>query len=421
MKQGTLITKLVILVMFAAVVFYILASAWRTFNDPFSTVVSYAYTVDDAAETTGYLVRREEVITGESAIVDVLPGQGEKVAAGQTVAYLYRDASALERKRQIRSLELELEQLQYSMQKDATGMDSARLDQSIIDAMVSLKSAAAYGDLTGLEDQALTLKSLVIRREYTVTGGGAGIQALVTSATAQIDALRAASSQDTTPIRVSRSGTFANLADGYEALLTPAALEGLTPSTYKQLTAQNPQAPAGAVGKLVTDTRWYFTAVVPQATAERLIEGRSVTVRFSRDWSGDVSMKVESVSQPENGVCAVVLSSDKHLSDTILLRRQTVDIVFDSVTGVRLPKKALRSVALDVYDPETREVSGQRQATGVFVLTGAQAEFKEVAVAADDGDYYLVKPVDPEARTALRAGDEIIVAAVDLYDGKVVQ
>lgn len=83
MKQGTFITKLVILVMFVAVVFYIAASAWRTFNDPFSTVVSYAYTVDDSAEATGYLVRQEEVVTGQSTIVDVLPAEGEKVAAGR--------------------------------------------------------------------------------------------------------------------------------------------------------------------------------------------------------------------------------------------------------------------------------------------------------------------------------------------------
>lgn len=421
MKQGTFITKLVILVMFVAVVCYIAASAWRTFNDPFSTVVSYAYTVDDSAEATGYLVRQEEVVTGQSTIVDVLPAEGEKVAAGETVAYLYRDESALERKKQIRALELELEQLQYSMQKDSTGMDSARLDQSIIDAMISLKSAAAYGDLTGLEDQALTLKSLIIRREYTVSGGGEGISALIGSATAQIEALRTASGLDTTPIAVSRSGTFSSVADGYETLLTPAALEGLTPTAYSQLTAQKPTAPAGAVGKLITGSRWYFAAVLPQATAERLIEGRSVTVRFSRDWSGDVSMRVDSVSQPENGRCAVVLSSDRHLSDTTLLRRQTVDIIFDSVTGVRVPKKALRSVAVDEVDPETKEVTGTRQVTGVFTLTGIQAEFKGVTVVADDGDYYLVKPADPEARTALRAGDEIIVAAVDLYDGKVVQ
>lgn len=129
-------------------------------------MATYAYTVDDAVEATGLLVRQEEVIlSGQAAaIVDVIPDQGEKVNAGGTVAYLYRDEAALERKRELRTLELEREQLIYSLQRGDTGWDNARLDQSIVDAMVGLKTSAAYGDLTGLEDQVLSFKSLVIRR-----------------------------------------------------------------------------------------------------------------------------------------------------------------------------------------------------------------------------------------------------------------
>ena len=101
MKQGTLITKVTIFALFLAVAAYLCASAWRSFNEPFSTVISYAYTLDDSAEVTGSLVRQEEVIPSQSAssIVDVRPSEGEKVAAGQTVAYLYKDGAALERKR----------------------------------------------------------------------------------------------------------------------------------------------------------------------------------------------------------------------------------------------------------------------------------------------------------------------------------
>lgn len=421
MKQGTFITKVVIFVMFVAVAVYFIASAWRSFNEPFSTLLSYAYTLDDGAETTGYLVRQEEVISGASAIVDVVPGEGERVAAGETVAYLYQDEAALDRKRQIRALTLELEQLNYSLRRDDTGWDNARLDEQIVESMVSLKSAAAYGDLTGLEDQALSLKSLIIRREYTYSGGGADIQALVEGAKSQIAALQAAAGLDTTPVRVYQSGVFSAVADGYEGLLTPAALDALTPASYRQLTGQKPALPADAVGKLITGSRWYFAATLPTETANRLIEGYSVTVRFSRDWSGDVSMRVERLSDPEDGQVAVVFSSDRHMADVTLLRKQTVDIIFDSITGIRVPKKALRSVTRDVTDPETGEVTGQRQVTGVYTVVGAQAEFKEVRVAADDGDYYILQPMDAEDRTALRPGDEIIVAAVDLYEGKVVK
>ena len=201
-------------------------------------------------------------------------------------------------------------------------------------------------------------------------------------------------------------------------------LEDLTAAGLKQLMAQDPAAPAGAVGKLITSSKWYFAATVSPSVAERLVAGRSVTVRFSRDWSGEVSMKIERVDEAQDGACLVILSSTRHLADTSMLRKQTVEIVFSSLTGIRVPKKAVRTEAVEVTDPETGETS-TRQIIVVYVLTAARAERKEIEILADDGDYYLVQaalpdvPTDNQLKTALRAGDQVIVSAEELYDGKV--
>ena len=111
MKQGTLLNKIVMLVLLAAIVVYLIASAWNSLHEPFSTVVSYAYSVDDSLEVTGFLVREETVIPGQSGIVDLLPQEGEKVSRGGTVALLYQNSSALDRKQELYALELEREQL----------------------------------------------------------------------------------------------------------------------------------------------------------------------------------------------------------------------------------------------------------------------------------------------------------------------
>ena len=57
MKQGTLINRIVMLLLLAAVLVYLGVSAWRSFRDPYTLVLSYAYTVDDSLEATGFLVR----------------------------------------------------------------------------------------------------------------------------------------------------------------------------------------------------------------------------------------------------------------------------------------------------------------------------------------------------------------------------
>lgn len=424
MKQGTVITRIMIVLMFFMVCAYLLFSVLRSLDDRTYTVTTYAHTVDDAVEATGLLIRAETVVTGQTAaIVDVLPDQGEKVRAGAAVAYLYQDESALDRRRELRTLTLEQEQLKYALQGQ-DGTDASRLDQSIVDAMVGLRTSAAYGDLTSLEEQSLSFKSLVIRHGYASDAGVDELSAAITALDAQIQALQSASALDTTTVYAPCAGTFSAMADGYESTLYPDMLETLTAASLKQLMAQDPTAPAGAVGKLITDSKWYMATTVSPEVAERLVVGRSVTVRFSRDWSGEVSMKIERVDEAADGACLVILSSTRNLADTSMLRKQTVDIVFNSLDGIRVPKKAVRTENRAVTDPETGETT-TKQVIGVYVLTAAQAEFKAVEILADDGDYYLVQavlpdvPTDNQLKTAFRAGDQVIVSSDELYDGKV--
>lgn len=424
MKQGTVITRIMIVLMFFMVCAFLLFSVLRSLDDRTYTVTTYAHTVDDAVEATGLLIRAETVVTGQTAaIVDVLPDQGEKVRAGAAVAYLYQDESALDRRRQLRTMMLEEEQLKYALQGQ-DGSDTSHLDQSIVDAMVGLRTAAAYGDLTSLEEQSLSFKSLVIRHGYTSDAGVDELSAAITALDGQIQALQSASALDTTTVYAPCSGTFSAMADGYESTLYPDMLETLTATGLKQLMTQDPAAPTGAVGKLITSSKWYLATTVSPEVAERLVAGRSVRVRFSRDWSGEVSMKIERVDQAQDNACLVILSSTRNLADTSMLRKQTVDIVFNSLSGIRVPKKAVRTENREVTDPETGETT-TKQVIGVYVLTAAQAEFKAVEILADDGDYYLVQavlpdvPTDNQLKTAFRAGDQVIVSSDELYDGKV--
>lgn len=430
MRQGKLTNRIMMLVLLAAVLTYLGVSAWRSFTDPYTIVTSYSYTVDDSLEATGFLVRDEQVVTSTGSLVELLPQEGEKVAKGGTVALLYQDAAGLERKKELQSLELEREQLQYALARTASGGDSAQLSSQVIDAIVDLKASVAAGDLTRLEELTTDLKSLVYKREYTFSDSeegadaAAAIQASIDSVDAQIAALTAQAAQDTSRIRAPQSGIFSGVVDGYESLLDPDMLGEITPEQIRALSAQRPAPASDAIGKLIVDLEWYFVCALDAEDAERLTEGRKVTVRFSRDWSGEVDMTVERVGDTdENGQAAVVLSSNQFLSDTTLLRKQTVELVFETKTGVRVPKQAIRVGTKTVVDPDTEEES-QVNVPGVFVLVGEQAEFKPVTVLDQQEGFALVEAApattDTEKKKALRPGDEIIISSGELFDGKVI-
>lgn len=428
MKQGALLNRIMMLVLFGAIVIYLGVYAWDALADPFTTVTAYSCTVDDAMEATGFLAREEKVIQGASAaVVDQLFSEGEKVARGQTVAVLYSSTAAADRRGQLQALEAERDQLQYAWNKSGDVSDNARLSAGIIQVIAALRGSVAAEDFTRLEDQTMELKGLVYQRADTYSGedgGAAAAQAQLESLNSQIAALQSQSAADTTRVAVEESGVFSGQVDGYEALLTPEGLEALTPADLDRLAAQKPAQDAAAVGKLITGTKWYFVCPLSEEEAGHLTEGGAVKVRFSRDWAGEVSMKVERIGPPQDGRMTVILSSTRFLSDTTLLRRQTVDLVFSSKSGIRVPKNAIRVVT----ETGTGEESGQtveRQVTGVYALVGAQAEFKPVEILDQRDDYCVVRAVSPDdpkaARKDLRAGDEIIVAGRDLFDGKVIR
>lgn len=420
MKQGTIFTRIAMLVLFLGLVVYLVLSGWKSLTDPFSTTLAYQYTDDDSAEVNGLIVREELILPAQSGILDLRFSEGEKVGAGQAVAYLYQSTEALERKHTIQALRLEAGQLEYAMtQTDAGG--NAKLDDTVITQMTALRADAARQDFTQLEDDVLELKSTVLKREYTY-GDGDGLAALqeqLDQIRSQLRTLRSQASQDTRTVTASASGTFSALVDGYETLITPDNMASFTPSSLTDLLSQTVSENSAALGKLITSNRWYFAAVLSEADAQRLTEGRQTLVRFSRDFSADVPMTVESIGPAENGQVLVVLSSTHYLSQTTLLRKQTVEIIFESSSGIRVPKKALHVVMETVTDEETG-AERQVQVYGVYVVIGARAEFKPVEIVSQSGDFYVVTSVSSD-KTALRPGNEIIIAADGLYDGKVVR
>ena len=422
MKQGEVLNRVMMLVLFGAVLLYLGVTVWKGLTDPYTLATCYATTVEETMEVTGFLVREEQVIQGGgAAVVEQLYNEGEKVASGATVALLYSSADAAQRQAQLQTLEEERTQLQYALTATNTVSDNARLNEDIIDAIVDLRSSAANGDLTRLEDQTLELRSLIYQRSSAYEGGDtAALQSQLDSVNAQISALTTQAGADTTRVTVSQPGTFSGLVDGYESILTPEAVEAMTPAQLKAVGTQTVTAQSGAVGKLITDATWRFACVLTEEEANRLTEDKSVEVRFSRDWSGEVDMKVERVGAPVDGECVVIFSTDRFLSETTLLRRQTVELVFRSQEGLRVPSGAIRTLEQTVTDEDGNESTVQT--VGVYAVVGMQYEFKPVEILARRDDYCVVAPVEDSssAKTILRAGDQVVIAGDEIFDGMVV-
>lgn len=443
MKQGTVITKIVILLLTVGVAVYLAVYAVQSLTDPFSSVMAYQDSLDDSVELSGVVVRQEQVLAEGADIMDILPDEGERVASGSTVAVLYKSSSALERKQQLQTLEQKRSQLVYALNSGGSLSDTAKLEQQIIESILALRAGTVTGDFSSLDNDALSLRTQVLQREFTYSASGDSSAAL-TETIAQLDAqiaqLENQSEAETTRVLSPCSGLFSAAVDGLEDILTPTALETISASQLSGYIGKTLSSASTPVGKLITGDRWYFATVIDSDTAKRIQPGNTLTVSFSRDFTAEINMLVERVGEDSGSGCVLVLSSNRHLNQVTMLRTQTVELIFKRYTGIRVPKQALHMENFVQTDPDTgTETVTQR--LGVYTVVGGRAEFNLVDIVCEGSDYYLVTP-SQEARTysigqqgdnyrlvtaaeaadlhLLRAGDEIIVTASGLFNGKVV-
>ena len=66
MKNNSLGTKLLMAAVTLGLLLYFGFQAARYFSDPLSTTLAYTYRVEETASLTGYMVREELVLSGES-------------------------------------------------------------------------------------------------------------------------------------------------------------------------------------------------------------------------------------------------------------------------------------------------------------------------------------------------------------------
>ena len=117
------------------------------------------------------------------------------------------------------------------------------------------------------------------------------------------------------------------------------------------------------------------------------------------------TLEADPTYDPLTGKGLLVLSCTQYIQNVTLLRQQSADVVFNSYQGLRVPKDAVRV-----------EDGGQ---TGVYVLEGATARWKPITILHDNGESYVVE-LDKTSTANLWPGDEVIIHAKNLYDGKVV-
>ncbi|MCL2046165.1 MAG: hypothetical protein FWG88_07250 [Oscillospiraceae bacterium] len=389
MRRNDFYIKLITAVLFLAVVCYIGIYVYNAAMKSYETTEAIHFTIERTFRSQGFILRTETVLQQSDNVVLPIVSDGEKVASGQAIAVEYTGREALETASEIRALRLMISQIETSGNADAA--EAIRL-QSVME----LSKALGLGDFRRLDELILNVETSIFASYATshddLPAMKTRLESLETRATG------------VSMVYAPFSGTFTQTVDGYEHL-TPDVVFDILPTALNNLFS-TPSTVSG-YGKLISEFKWYYAAIMNADDARHLTEGRRATVLLSGAFNDSISMNVEQIGRREEDICVVLFSSSQSIHNVAPLRELRADILFDVISGIRIPKEAIH------LDDDGRT-------TFIYLQTGVLAERVDVEILMETGDSYIV-PDGARTGSPLRVGSTIIVKANDLYDGKVVR
>ena len=394
-------------------IIYIIYHLVNSFSQEVETMAADIVTVSETYSADAYIFRDEKVLyAGSEGTVNLMYDDGTMVRKGAAVASIYSGGNTDEVKAQVMDLERRITILENSgIAKDVTLSDSTTIDSRISTLYYTIESRLNAGDLDYVfrrRDELLTLlnkRQLLLKAVDSFNPQLAELQSKKTELTTSLGGAAETVYTDV-------SGFLYSDVDGYETIFTLDAGDSFTLNDFYEMTQkQSLETNARAVGKIVTDYKWYIACEVPSVQQQYYTVGNIYTVKFPYSSDEEIPMSLQRiVTSGEEDSIVLVFSTGNVPEGFNFLRKQSVEIVQQSYTGYRVPVSAVRII------------DGKQ---GVFVKKGNLAVFKEITPLVEIDGYFIVaqqdKQNDENYADKLGMYDLIITKGKNLYENKIIQ
>ena len=390
-------------------------------------------TVSESIDTTGFIIRDEEVISSSySGVLNYTVDDGEKVAEGGAFAEIYPTEEDAAVQNRIARINDELNRLSaLETPSDSTASNPKLIGSQISKKITSILGALKSGSMSDVTDERNDLQLLLSQRQVVTGKESSGDYAAhVNELHEERIALTQSASASIGTVSSPAAGYFIRSVDGYE---NAVSLDDVTSLSVSDVRALEEEEPAGtdteSIGKVAKDFNWYIACILTENDLVRLDRTTKVTVEMPFATVEQIPAEVVKINRDsETGEAAVILKCTYMNSDLASARMETLRINISSYSGVLVPESAVHFA--DVVAHETDEDGNEVDVTyenirGVYVKSGSRLRFVQIFSDATINGYAICKvSLSTEEREQLVTGDtiqlydEVVVEGTDLYDGK---
>lgn len=406
---------LVFAVVLASSIFY------HLFFKDYETENAIYYEVSDVSSFQGVYIRDEKVESYHgTGAVRYCVDDGAKLGVGSVIAEIYSSPEQIELRRRIAEKEDEIAMLRKienpGTSENAQPANLASLIDEQYKAMIRLRERQDYSAMSNAKQDMTVLMSTYEK----VTDSSIDFNDRIVALEDEVARLNAQLSAPEKTIPAPESAYFVSYVDGYEDVLTPQTMNGLTPEQLASVSDDGMFTGASdgnlVIGKVIKDYAWYIAGIFDNRKM-RLSEGDTATVRLE-SVPQNLSVKVVSLfSTGDVTKTQGIFCCDEMTHDTVQHRTERVEIVRDTVEGIRIPRSAIRfkNMTAEVEDEEGNVTTVTDDFKGVYVLVGETPEFRRIDEIYEDENYYISRIGAGPGFVALY--DDIIVKGV-MADGE---
>ncbi len=389
-----------------------------SYNDRLETTIVRSGQEEDMISATGYIFREQTVINAPvSGYLYCEAAEDERVSMGEPVMYIYKNEINLSANNELKVVDEKISELSEGLRaSDVFSSDTARLEQTIAQALRRMPKYGAEGDLEKAAAAAQEVNSLIEKRRI-IAG-----EIEAPDREKELGDLKAEKAElekkyniERTVVHAPKTGAFTSRIDGMEEKLAVSALENINRDYLKELDKQYKDAKASEkveegqpIGKIVNNFTWSIAAQVPTELAEGLRVGSELDIRFADISVDTIRGTVSKITPEESGKVILIVNSNKYVDMIYSVSRAKVELVKNSYEGFRIPAKSLRMV------------DGHM---GVYVVRSNKARFIPVELMYNGKDWVVVAQQTESYETpkVLKLYDELIIDGKDIYEGKVVR
>lgn len=328
--------KILALIFAIIILIYIIYAIYLLVANPTDTYIIKQGTISEENETTGYIIRDETVVKSEEYENGIYPivAEGEKVSKADPIFRYYSDDEK-DITAKINEIDYKIQEL-LEKEKLITTADIKAIENQIEEKVEKARILTNTQEITEYKTDIDNLITKKIKFIGDITENNE-IKQLIKERKNYENQLK----NGTKYINAEKSGIVSYRIDGLENELKVDNFENITSEKLENIGIRTGQiiATSNESGKIIDNFKCYIAVImstdIPKATEAKLND--KVVLRILDE---EINAKIVKIND-ESGKRVIIFEINKMTDDLINHRKISVDVVWWSKTGLKVPNQAL--------------------------------------------------------------------------------